>query len=174
MTIENLIKAVQPPAAPFAGFEGPWEPIEAALGTALPRDYKDFARLYGSGYFMEFMGIEVPDSSDVGVDFMRWVREICIGFRSLSVPYPMWPSRGGLLPIGWTDNGDRLFWLLREAPQHWAVAVWDRGGLEGEDVEVFDCDLTDFLAGLATGNISPEAFPDDFYPWDNLFPPHPT
>lgn len=174
MTVGNLVRAVPPPAVPVDAFPGPWGPIEAELGVALPADYKEFARLYGSGYFMEFMWVLVPRSSDLGADFMRRVREACHAFRILSLPHPLWPSPGGLLPLGWTDNGDHLFWLPRPEPESWRVLVWDRGGLEGEDVEVFECDLTDFLAGLATGHISPKAFPDDFYPWDNLFQPHPT
>lgn len=172
MTIENLSKVVPPPASPFEPFEGPWEPVEAALGLVLPRDYRDFARIYGCGYFMEFMGILTPRSSDLGAEFMRWLRADCSRFRSLSsMSDPIWPTSGGLLPICSTDNGDRLFWRPREAPQRWALALWDRGGLEGEDVEAFECDFTDFLAGLATGEIKPKAFPDDFYPFEPIFHP---
>jgi hypothetical protein len=29
--------------------------------------------------------------------------------------------------------------------------VWDRSGLLDEEFEAFDCDLTDFLAGLGDG-----------------------
>lgn len=47
MTIDTLLSAVPPPAAPFQAFTGPWEPVEAYLGTRLPQDYKDFSRLYG-------------------------------------------------------------------------------------------------------------------------------
>jgi hypothetical protein len=36
MTIEALIKAIPPPVLPAAPFEGPWEPLEYQLGTALP------------------------------------------------------------------------------------------------------------------------------------------
>jgi len=40
------------------------------------------------------------------------------------------------------------------------------------DFETFDCDLTDLLAGLATGGIRPEILPEDFYPIPNLFNSH--
>lgn len=174
MTIENLTKVVPPPAAPLDVFPGPWSAIEAELGVALPADYKDFARLYGSGSFMEFVWIWVPRSSDHGAGFVRRVREACHGFRSMAMQHPIWPSPGGLLPLGWTDNNDHLFWLPQAEPESWRVLVWDRGAQEGLDIEAFDCDLTDFLAGLATGDITPTAFPDDFFPWDILFRPHAT
>lgn len=171
MTIENLIKAVPAPAEPFDAFDGRWEPIETAVGTALPPDFKDFARVYGDGYFMEFMGIAVPLSSDRGVAYARWVGSICRNHRGLTEPYALWPDPGGLFPMGSTDNGDYIFWLPQGAPASWRVAVWDRGALEGETIEVFDHDLTDFLAGLAMGKITPKAFPDDFYPSEPIFQP---
>jgi hypothetical protein len=175
MTIENLIKAVPPPAAPFEPFQGRWGPIEIALGTPLPPDYKDFARLYGSGGFMDFVLIAVP-GADGGVRFARWVGEICRDFTHMERESPTiyWPIPGGLLPLGHTTNGDNLFWQTRGPPETWRIAVWDRGGPFGENIEMFDCDLTDFLAGLATGAITPEAFPDDFFPYEPLFEPSHT
>jgi hypothetical protein len=38
--------------------------------------------------------------------------------------------------------------------------------------ETFDCDLTDFLAGLAGGEIVPKEFPDELLPCDHLFVPY--
>lgn len=83
----------------------------------------------------------------------------------------MWPWPGGLLPFGATDNGDYLFWLPRGAPSDWGVVVWDRGGSEIDQFEELNCDLTDFLAGLATGAILPRAFPD-LLPCECLFQPN--
>lgn len=171
MTIENLIKAVPPPGAPFEAFDAPWGPIETAVGTPLPPDFKDFARLYGNGYFMEFMGIAAPRSSDRGVAYARWVGGICRDFRGLSQPYALWPDPGGLFPVGATDNGDYIFWLPEGDVTAWRVVVWDRSGLLDEEFEAFDCDLTDFLAGLATGEVTPKAFPDDLLYCDHLFQP---
>ncbi|HET6969891.1 MAG TPA: hypothetical protein VFH92_02090, partial [Phenylobacterium sp.] len=59
--------------------------------------------------------------------------------------------------------------LPHGSPEDWKVVVWDRGG---DGFEVFDCDLTDFLAGLATGKIVPKAFPDGFFPFEPVFTPN--
>lgn len=167
MTIHNLIKVVPPPAAPDEAYSGPWETIEADLGTALPQDYKDFVRIYGCGDFMEFLGIHVPVSWSPYVRLQSEVRVICDTLRHLEdCPYPLWPEPGGLLPFGKTDFGDYLFWLPRGPPDAWGVVVWDRG--MGE-YEAFDCGLTDFLAGVATGDIDPMGFPEDMLPCDRLF-----
>jgi len=171
MTIEALLKAVPPPASPSDAFTGPWEAVEAELGTSLPQDYKDFARLYGTGYFMEFLGVCIPRSPNPNMRLESYVRSVCAGFRTLDEewPYPWWPHPGGLIPFGSTDNGDFLFWLARGASADWRIVIWDRGL---GDFEAFDCDLTDFLAGLATGEILPKEFPEDLLPCERLFQPH--
>lgn len=170
MTIENLMKAVPPPAKPFQAFAGPWEPIETEIGTTLPQDYKEFARLYGQGYFMEFLGIDIPRSQNPNVRLEFKVRAVCSTLLALDeLTYPLWPSPGGLLPFGQTDNGDYLFWLTHGAPADWGVVVWDRAFGAFEPLE---CDLTDFLAGLASGEILPKEFPDDLLPCDCMFKPH--
>ena len=169
MTIENLIRAVPPPLVHYGTFKGPWAPIEAQIGGPLPQDYKDFVRLYGRGYFLQFMGIDVPASLN---PHMRLERKAGIVSRAFvndeDRPYPMWPEPGGLLSFGGTDNCDMLFWLPRAQPQGWAVVVWDG---DPDTFEVFDCDMTDFLAGLATGEILPMQFTDDLLPCDKLFQP---
>jgi hypothetical protein len=148
--------------------------IEAGLRTALPQDYKDFVRLYGSGYFMQFLGISVPKSKNPNLRLWPQVSWVCRTFREMDLderPYAMWPSPGGLIPFGGTDNGDEFFWLSRGAPAEWKVVVWDRAFL---GFELFDCDLTDFLAGLATGEIMPKGLPDDLLPNECLFKPNPA
>ncbi len=174
MTIENLVKAVPPPARPFEAFKGPWEVIEADLCTPLPQDYKDFSRLYGYGRFMQFLGIHIPNTQNPNTRLEWQAQVVRDGFLTLTeeyCPYPMWPDPGGLLPFGGTDEGDEFFWLMCGPPDDWRVVVWDRG--MGE-FEVLDCDLTDFLAGLATGEILPKEFPDDLLPCARLFQPSPT
>ncbi len=159
MTIERLLAAVPPPAAPVEAYDGLWEPIEADLGTRLPQDYKDFVRLYGEGEFMEFLGIHVPQSWSPYVRLLSEARATARIFGSFEeeLPYSLWPTAGGLLAFGKTDFGDYLFWLTRGAPEDWTVVVWGRGL---QQFEAFDCGLTDFLAGVATGQIDPQDFPE--------------
>ena len=128
MSIEKLIKIVPPPAKPDYPFSGPWAVIEAYIGTPLPQDYKDFVRLYGSGSFMEFLGVNVPMCRSPYVRLETQIRDIHTYFlKDEDFPYPLWPSPGGLIVFGGTDFGDRLFWLARGAPDDWKVVVWGRG-----------------------------------------------
>ncbi len=160
MTIENLIKAVPPPAAPSESFRGPWEPVEAEIGRELPPDYKDFVRLYGGGYF--FGGtvmICVAGAATPGARLERHVPLVCSTFTPFDdrMPYRLWPEADGLIPLGGTNGGDQIFWLTEDDPAAWKVVVWGRGL---GSFEVFDCDVTDFLAGLASGEILPKEFPE--------------
>jgi hypothetical protein len=169
MTIDTLVKVIPPPLEPAGAFLGPWEPVEAELGTPLPPDYKDLVRVYGSGYYMEFFGISVPRCPNLYIRLETSVPATCATFFDRDeLPYPLWPDPRGLVPFGRTDNGDFLFWLPRGTPQEWGVIVWDRGLC---NFEAFDCDLTSFIAGLATGEIIPEAFPEDLATSDCLFKP---
>jgi hypothetical protein len=182
MSIESLQKILPPPVEPYEAFDGPWEAVEAELGTRLPQDYKDFVRIYGSGYFMEFLGIDVPRSSNPNVRLELNARLVGDSFRTLYdddeyAPHWFWPERKGLLPFGGTDNGDYLFWHMVGEPDDWKVVIWDRGGDYMDEFQSFDFGLVDFLVGLASGVLLPKAFPDSFELGEPLFEantPHPA
>lgn len=169
MTIEALLNILPPPAEPVEAFRGPWAAVEAEIGTPLPPDYKDFVRIYGCGEFLGFFRIAVPWSwypESRLAKQMSGVREI-LG-DDADRPYPIWPEAGGLIACGETDFGDLFFWLTRGAPADWPMVFWDRGF---DRFEVFDCGLTDFLAGVLTGRIQPQGFPEDALPYEPLFDP---
>jgi hypothetical protein len=173
MSIERLISVAPPPARPKEAFDGPWHPIELEFGRYLPQDYKDLVKIYGFGLFFDFLKIFVPNAPE------NWAR---IERANLSIrnvvyhilqpherPYPVWPDPGGLIQLGYTDNGDTIFWLPLGPPDKWKIVIWDRG--DPEDFETFDCSLTDFLADVATGAVQPRAFPDDLLPCNEMFEP---
>ncbi len=161
MSIEALMEVVPPPATPSETFDGPWEPLEAELGRALPRDYKDFVRLYGLGAFVDFILIYVPRCSYQYARFEAEVRAVHEVFGDdEDFRKSLWPARGGLLVFGRTDFGDYLFWLTRGPPDEWPVVVWGRGHWK---LEEFECSFTDFLTGIAKNEIEPQDFPEGPY-----------
>lgn len=174
MTIENLIKVAPPPADPFWAFKGSWVAIEGELGTALPQDYKDYVALYGSGCFMQFVRISIPKSWTVHLRLgaqVKWAAGVFRAYKDIgdNPPYPLWPDPGGLMAFGTTFDGDVLFWLARGAPQDWPVVFWDGSGHEAE---LFNCDMTDFLAGMATGAYLSDAFDLETLTDETKFEPH--
>lgn len=165
------MRAVPPPQKPLESFAGPWAQIETEIGSPLPQDYKDYARLYGSGYFLQFLHVDTPRTGNPNIRLEKQVPSMCAMFAQFDGddrPYPLWPEPGGLMPFGGTDNGDTLFWLRRGTPDEWPVVLADRGGWE---FELHECCMTDFLAGLALGAIRPTIFPDLLLPVDCPFAP---
>lgn len=172
MTIEALVQVIPPPEAPTASFSGAWGPVEAELGTRLPQDYKDFVRIYGCGYILDFMWIYVPYFWNRDARLVSAARKL---YRS-NIEYPdfgfsLWPDPEGLLLFGMTSNGDDIYWQTKGDPDSWTVAIWSRGDVA---LEFLDCGLTDFLAGLATGTNIPQCLPDDLLPCKTPFRPSPA
>lgn len=158
MTIEALVALIPPPAEPDYAFEGPWEPLEARLGSALPQDYKDFVRVYGSGRLFDALWIHVPTCESPYVRLgpqLNGIRHELKGQED-GCPYPLWPAPGGWIACGSTDYGDKIFWLPEGAPEHWQIMAWWRRPFP--EFEVFDLSLTGFLAGLATGEVEATRF----------------
>lgn len=169
MTIEALVQVLPPPEVPIASFSGSWGPVEAELGIRLPQDYKDFVRIFGSGYLLEFMGINVPYFWNPHMRLVSAVRAIYRSFGDYDdFGLLLWPASGGLLPFGSTDNGDYLFWKTEGDPDAWTVAIWSRGDVA---LEFLDCGLTEFLTGLVSGTNIPHCFPEDLLPCETLFEP---
>jgi len=171
--IEALTRAVPPPAEPHRPFVGPWEPLEAYLGTKLPQDYKDFSRLYGSGLFMDFLIVYVPEIQNSRLTLEPQVREAPMMFSPQEhLPYPFWPHVGGLIRFGCTDFGDQLYWLPEGEPDDWKVVMWQRHGPYDQAFEEFDCGMAEFLGGLANGTIVPRAYKEGLEPYEPMFQPH--
>lgn len=169
MTIEALIAVAQPPIEPVDAFNGPWEPIEAVFGTPLPQDFKDLARRYGAGTFLEILQVHMPSSPEPGMDLIWQARNIRAGLLQLGdLEEPLWPDPEGLIPFGQTDYSDFLFWRPRGPPDSWPIVIWGRGL---QEFETIDCGLTDFLTGLATGEIETENLPDDLASCPIIFQP---
>ncbi len=172
MSIKNLIAALPPPAAPAFAFNGSWETIEAELGTPLPEDYKDIVRVYGDGVYLNLLFAYMPIGESDHVTLIPQVYRVQKIFSEDYGPL-MYPRPGGLLGCGETHDGDYIFWLTRGPVSEWPIVVWDRGASEEEKFTTFECDLTDFIAGLVTGSLRFPGFGDEevLSDCDQLFRP---
>ncbi|WP_372343300.1 histone-like nucleoid-structuring protein Lsr2 [Streptomyces sp. KL116D] len=138
-----------------------WAGVEAALGTRLPQDYRQFTAAYDPGRLADFFWVHDPRHTSVHVrlagpaaDRIRaqmrsdHARGIC--------PSPVDPEL--LLPCGGTDNGEVLFWIAdpRAGPDAWQVAVNEA---RGPRWFVFDGGLTRFLVAVLSGTTEVPQFP---------------
>jgi hypothetical protein len=172
MSIVSLSKTVAPPTNPReTGTEDGWASVESQLGTALPDDYKEYVRVFGSGTFDDFIVPLNPFSVNKhlnllsGVEGQReaervmrlnWPKEA----KSIVYPFDVYPAKDGLLVWGTTTNaGVFLYWYTQGFPNNWPVVVCNLRDGEHETIGV---NMTGFLAAILSGSIGTRLFPEDF------------
>jgi len=144
---------VQPhrPARPIADFG----PVEAAIGTSLPDDYKALAQLFEAGDFGDGIRLECIDEQGL-TSTARSILDVGRRRHADSpddLPHPMYPRACGLLPWAVTDGGDVFAWLPCGEPGDWTVV---RFNLRGGSMEPFDCGAVEFLSEYLEGqSVSP-------------------
>jgi SMI1-KNR4 cell-wall len=160
--IETLKVLAPPPEVPVAaGSADLWPGVEAELGTTLPQDYKEFITLYGYGEFNDLFEVMTPfhpDPRDTLVAaYPLYLESYNDGRDSMpeACPYPMFPERGGLLPMATDSNGNTMFWLTEGEPDRWILVHYDwRGGYVQTRYEM---GIVSYLIGWLSG-----ALPDCF------------
>ncbi|MEU8031139.1 SMI1/KNR4 family protein [Streptomyces sp. NPDC049099] len=108
-----------------------WAAAEARLGTALPRDYKRLAELFGRGAFDGYLQFYLPGDrhSDL-VEHSEWLaRWAEVHGNRLWEPHWPYPAPGGLLK--WADSvqADSFYWLTEGPdPDRWPVLAYEDDG----------------------------------------------
>lgn len=151
------------------GKEERWSLIDNKY--AFPKDYIAFITQYGSGQVADFITLFNPFSKNEHINFFQQKEQILEDFSSLINDDPnyyrfvLYPKYNGLLPIGVTDNGDTLFWVvLSENSELWTMAIIPS---RGSEVEFIAESLTGFLEGVLSKRIRCQSFPEGF-PSENI------
>lgn len=164
--MDKLNYILTPPEKPNnIGNEARWKDFFSVLGTELPPDYIKFIQTYGTGGVDNFLWILTPFVNDENVNFTVRQKEISDAYIQSKTSFPqyykhnIYPQIGGLLPWGYTDNGDELYWLTTGKPDEWKVVVYES---RSHINYTYSLRMVDFLFGLITKELVCEAFPDDF------------
>ncbi|MFF7211745.1 SMI1/KNR4 family protein [Streptomyces sp. NPDC008238] len=170
--IDDLVRLVPPPPAPVDA-TGDWHQVEAALGLALPSDFKALIEHYGLGQFVDFITPLTPfGTRDL---LVRSARRLLDGERAFrdqhpdESPYRYYPEPGGLLEWAGTDNGDRLCWVTEGQPDDWTVVVWNPRGWH---YDAHGVGAVEFLVRWLSGRLTTTVFSDNTYgtaPWFEPF-----
>lgn len=152
-----------------------WKAVEDQLGTRLPPDYKQFIDIYGTGIIGRLIWIFNPFTNN---DYLNLLTQMGIYRRQYhdlgrhlgkeANPYPFFPEKSGLLPLGVTENGDVLYWLTRGEPASWPVLV---NGSRRIEMEIHDTNLLGFLTGLINRKTKSAFIPFDLIDNKSLFTP---
>jgi hypothetical protein len=162
--LERLRAVAPPPARPVEpGVPHRWPEVQAAIGTALPGDYKAFTELYGSGKFDDLLYLLNPFASDPDGNLVRQ-RDAMLGAYAETrakfprrLPLPPWPEPGGLLPLGRSDNGNELYWLTEGKPDAWGVVAF---AARSTRHELHHHPVTEFLARLLSAELDSKVLPE--------------
>lgn len=166
MAISDLTAVVPPPADPDRS-EVDWDAIQQRLGLPLPQDYKDFIATYGQGSFGDFLHPYQPVTDNEYLDLVGRQQTDLDALRTLQrdfpedIPYQVTDQPAELLPAALTDNGDIVYWHVREPKDadSWTITVNESRGPQWYR---YDGPLTSFLADVLARRIRVSVFPDDF------------
>jgi hypothetical protein len=163
--LEQLRRLLPPPAEPLeAAPPDGWAEVEAALGTGLPDDFKAFTELYGSGKVDDFLYLFNPFAEGRDGNLLFEKERVLAAYAETRakfparLPLPPFPEKGGVLPLGRTDNGDELYWVTGGDPGGWPVALLESRAARQE---VHRMPVTGFLAALAAGELVTAILPDE-------------
>ncbi|MGW2404030.1 SMI1/KNR4 family protein [Streptomyces sp. NPDC001739] len=168
-----LTRLCPPPTSPPSPAD--WPSVEAALGRALPADYKRLIDTYGSGSFWDFLRIFRPHAPTEWVDITGPMPTVIRGQleedrAQQKNPVPYDPQH--LFAMGVTDNGEYLFWVTdpEDSPDQWTIAVNEA---RGPRWFTYDGTLTQFLITLLAKTTNVLMFPDDLQTLAPFFQPDP-
>ncbi|MDE1186003.1 MAG: SMI1/KNR4 family protein [Pantoea sp.] len=166
MTISHLKNILIPPHSQNENGAGEtWPLIDGQI--TFPTDYIEFIESYGTGRIADFIAILNPFTKNEDINFFEQKKLILEDFNYLInedssyYKYNLYPNKGGLLPVGITDNGDYLFWVVFDAEKsdEWGTAII---ASRSPDVEYFNEKITSLLLGVLDKKIKPASFPDAF------------
>jgi uncharacterized protein (TIGR02996 family) len=146
--LDELRQVLLPPRRPFQA-SGDWAAVEAALGAALPADYKALVNAYGSGTINSCL--EVVSPFYPGLDIREWWTNWARFYTDIAefedIPYPVFPEAGGLLPFGTLGDVDILNWRTVGEPHDWPFVYYDR---EQGFFEIKGLSAVEFLLEVVT------------------------
>ncbi|MFC8439374.1 SMI1/KNR4 family protein [Streptomyces sp. BJ20] len=140
-----------------------WVSIESDLGTRLPSDFIELAEAYPRFSLDDFLSVHIPEPGGERF-FTAGVRETLdeladlrdSGMSHEHVPYP---EPGGLFPWGTSAEGDTFYWRMTGGhPDAWTILVSGHN----DDWCAYQGTVTEYLAGLLAGTVSPDGLPPDF------------
>lgn len=147
--LKNIATAIPPPNQPL-DVPHDWSAVENKLGMMLPRDYREFISLYGSGRFEPLelfvwnLSVTKPEP-DVG--WLLDQHEFCHDARDRSRPTLLeFAKQTPLFPWSEGTAFETLFWAMAGSVEEWYVIVSTDG--YGKYHRFPNHGTTDFLADL--------------------------
>ncbi len=160
--LADLIELLPPPATPHATVVD-WDAVENNLRLQLPDDYKRFIETYGNCTICHTLAVLHPENGDWAADSARLLTDVIdsVNRGRDRVPYPNYPTPGGLFPIIQREN-DLVCWVTQGNCNEWTLLYWSTWGIVVYELPM---SLTQFLVELLSPQLSwtRDEFPDVWF-----------
>lgn len=168
MTYFGLLKNILsvPQIVYNVGNEKAWHDFEKNIGIVFPKDYKDLIGTYGTGGIGNFIWFLTPFEEDDNINFLKKMNAMLEAYRISKSHFPnyfihnIYPEKDGLLPWGYTDNGDELYWKTNDFPEKWSIVIYESVSPEYHEYKM---QLTEFLYKIITRGLICDVFPEDLF-----------
>ena len=141
------------------GDDQKWEQYQNECNYGFPPDYKYLLNLYGTGGINNFLWILTPFEGNEEINILKRAKTMRVSLNYMKTMFPgkynysIFPDEGGLLPWGYTDNGDELYY------KDGSIVVF---GSRYSDFYEYRMGVVEFIYKLLMREIICDAFPDDF------------
>lgn len=164
----TLLKKVllKPNITYHTGTDEMWKEFENKEGIIFPQDYKEIINYYGTGGIGKFLWFLTPFETDENVNYIYKMKVMSDAYRHSKLKFPedfkhnIFPENKGLLPWGFTDNGDELYWETGNKFEDWKIIIYES---RSSDYFEYEMSLCEFLYKLICGEIICNAFPNDIF-----------
>ena len=161
--LEKLKSILRVPQTVYsAGDNLSWAQTEKENDISFPPEYKEFISTYGTGSIDDFIWILTPFESEANINLFSRAENMRDSYNYLKelspdhFKYNIYPDEKGLLPWGYTDNGDELYYNLESES---TIIMPSR--CRDSDVYEYKMGMIEFFCKLFTKEINCCVFPSD-------------
>lgn len=148
------------------GNEKMWNEFEKNTGIIFPNDYRRLIDNYGTGGIGNFIWFLTPFVDDDNVNYLKKMNIMLESYKVSKGNFPdyftynLYPEVGGLLPWGYTENGDELYWKTNSSLDKWEIVIYESAS---SDCHNYKMQLIEFLYKIITKELICNAFPEDLF-----------
>ena len=113
-----------------------WNKFQEKVDVVFPDDYKMIINYYGTGGIDNFLWFLTPFELDENVNYICQMNKMLDAYKESKYmfhddfPYRIFPDKNGLLPWGYTDNGDELYWKTSDKHSDWEIVIYESRSVE--------------------------------------------
>jgi hypothetical protein len=117
--------------------------VEEQEQFKFPTDYVKFIRFYGTGRLSQLLWILNPLSEYDRFNLLAFLTNQKQVFDQLKreydakYPYKLFQNKVGLLPFAFTDNGDTIYWNIKDiSEEFYSIIILDGRSMKSEEHDV--------------------------------------